>query len=402
MKPGAVQRVAIVVLDGVGAGEAPDAAAFGDVGSNTLGNTARVVGGLRLPHFEALGLGHVTEIQGVTPVPSPTASFGKMRERSAGKDTTTGHWEIAGIELDRAMPTYPQGFPPEIMAAFERIAGRPALGNVVASGTAILDLLGEEHARTGRPIVYTSADSVFQIAAHEDVVPPAALYALCTAMRGELQGVHAVGRVIARPFVGKPGAFSRTDRRRDFSLEPFGPTVLDRVLAAGHTTVSVGKIDDIFAHRGITRKHHVLGLHECIEATAEEMRKIRSGLVFTNLIEFDMNYGHRNDPRGMANLLESLDALLPSFLDACGQGSLVLFTADHGNDPTTASTDHSREEVPLLAWTANSRGRPLGVRSSFADLGATVVDLLGAEPLLRGTSFLEDLPGPEEAARLSP
>lgn len=393
-------KMAIVVLDGIGAGAAPDAAAFGDEGSNTLGNTARAVGGLRLPNFTRLGLGRVTAIEGVPPVSTPTASWGRMREASAGKDTTTGHWEMAGVIVEKPMPTYPHGFPDDVMLAFERVAGVPALGNVVASGTEILTRLGDEHVRTKRPLVYTSADSVFQIAAHEDVIPIDRLYDICRAMRVELAGPHAVGRVIARPFVGTSGAWTRTNRRRDFSLDPFGPTILDLVKAAGHEVVSVGKIDDIFAGRGITKSRHMLPNPECIDATVEELRRVRSGLVFTNLVEFDMNFGHRNDPAGMARALAELDARVPDLIAACGEDTILAFTADHGNDPTTGSTDHSREMVPLLVYAGPSPGVALGTRTTFADLGATVAKLFGVGPLAHGTSFLEDLPGVRERARL--
>jgi phosphopentomutase len=384
------RKAAIVVLDGVGAGGAPDAAAFGDAGSDTLGNTSRAVGGIALPHFEALGLGNVVAMQGVRPATKPAASWGRMRERAAGKDTTSGHWEMAGVVLERALPTYPRGFPPDVIRTFEEVTGRKPLGNVVASGTEIIARLGEEHQRTGRPIVYTSADSVFQIAAHEETIPLPELYKMCEATRAALGGEHAVGRVIARPFVGKPGGYQRTNNRRDFSLEPPGTTILDLLAAAGHDVVSVGKIDDIFARRGITRSHHVLPNLECVDATIQALSAIDTGLVFTNLIEFDMSFGHRNDAQGMAGALRELDARVPKLLEAA-RGALLFFTADHGNDPTTASTDHSREEVPLLAWTGRP-GAALGVRSSFADLGATLAENFGVERLAAGTSFLADLP----------
>lgn len=384
-------RAAIIVLDGVGCGEAPDAAAFGDEGSDTLGNTARAVGGLTLPNFRRLGLGNVASVRGVAAEPSPMASWGRLRERSAGKDTTTGHWELSGVVVERPMPTYPDGFPGEVMDRFRQAAGVEALGNEVASGTEIIRRLGEEHVRTRRPIVYTSADSVFQIAAHEDVWPVGDLYGLCREMRSALQGKHAVGRVIARPFLGTPGEYRRTTNRRDFSLEPFGPTILDRVKDGGHEVASVGKIDDIFAGRGITRSHHVLPNGECVDGTIRALREISSGLVFTNLIEFDMNYGHRNDPEGMARCLRELDDRVPELLDAADD-ALLIFTADHGNDPTTPSTDHSREEVPLLVWTGG-RGASLGTRTSFADVGATIAENFGLPALEAGTSFLADLPG---------
>lgn len=384
-------KAAIVVLDGVGCGGAPDAAAFGDEGSDTLGNTAEVVGGLALPNLADLGLGNAARIRGVDPVPAPRASFGRLRERAAGKDTTTGHWELAGVVLHEPMPTFPHGFPDELMAVFAKVAGRPALGNVVASGTEIIARLGEEHRRTGRPIVYTSADSVFQIAAHEETVAVEELYRICRDMRAALTGPWAVGRVIARPFAGAPGGFARTNRRRDFSREPPGPTLLDRVKESGREVVSVGKIDDIFAARGITRSVHVLPNDECVTATAEALRSMERGLVFTNLIEFDMSFGHRNDPAGMAACLRALDARIPELLDAAGRDTLLLFTADHGNDPTTPSTDHSREEVPLLAWTGGT-GAALGTRGTFADVAATIAECFGVPAPHEGTSFLADLP----------
>jgi phosphopentomutase len=386
------RKAAIVVLDGVGAGAAPDAADFGDEGSDTLGNTSRAVGGISLPNLEALGLGNVVAMQGVSRTVEPAASWGRMREVSAGKDTTTGHWEIAGVILSEPLPTYPDAFPPEVMRNFEKIAGRPALGNVVASGTAIIEELGEEHQRTGRPIVYTSADSVFQIAAHEQTIPLTDLYGLCEETRAMLAGEHAVGRVIARPFVGEPGEYRRTDNRRDFSLSPSGTTVLDLLAAEGHEVISVGKIDDIFAKRGITKSHHVLPNMECVDATIHALGEMDTGLVFTNLIEFDMSFGHRNDPVGMAGALRELDARVPELLAAADRDTLLLFTADHGNDPTTPSTDHSREEVPLLAWTGRPGGVGLGVRSTFADLGATLADNFESGELGAGSSFLADLP----------
>jgi len=385
-------RAAIVVLDGVGCGGAPDAAAFGDEGSDTLGNTARAVGGLALPNFARLGLGNLSRIEGVAPAAEPAASWGRLREVSAGKDTTTGHWELSGVVVPLPMPVYPEGFPDDVMSRFEEIAGQPALGNEVASGTEIIARLGEEHQRTGRPIVYTSADSVFQIAAHEETISPPDLYHLCRRSREMLTGEHAVGRVIARPFVGEPGSYRRTNHRRDFSLEPFGPTILDRVKESGRDVVSVGKIDDIFAGRGITRSEHVLPNLECVDATARALRAIDSGLVFTNLIEFDMSFGHRNDPEGMAGCLRELDARVPDLLDAAGGETLLVFTADHGNDPTTPSTDHSREEVPLLVWTGG-RGAALGTRTSFADVAATIAENFGLPAPAHGESFLAHLPG---------
>ncbi len=383
-------KAAIVVLDGVGVGGAPDAAQFGDEGSDTFGNTARAVGGLSLPNLAALGLGNLSDIPGVPPADAPRAAWGRLRETSAGKDTTTGHWELSGVVLREPMPTYPRGFPADVMERFAEIAGKPALSNEVASGTEIIARLGAEHVRTGQAIVYTSADSVFQIAAHEDVIPLEELYRICRGTREMLTGPHAVGRVIARPFVGEEGDYRRTNQRRDFSREPEGPTLLDRVSASGRPVVSVGKIDDIFAHRGITRSVHVLPNLECVDATVRALREIESGLVFTNLIEFDMRFGHRNDPKGMAGALRELDGRVPELLDAAGSDTLLVFTADHGNDPTTPSTDHSREEVPLLAWTGGGSAE-LGTRH-FADVGATIVENFGLGPLEAGESFLAALP----------
>ncbi|MDP6528411.1 MAG: phosphopentomutase [Gemmatimonadota bacterium] len=390
-------RAAIVVIDGVGIGDAPDAADFGDQGANTLGHTAEAVGGLSLPNLARLGLGNVAPIAGVPAVATPEASWGRMREASAGKDTTTGHWELAGVVTDVPLPTFPDGFPEEVLRAFEQAAGCPALGNEVASGTEIIARLGEEHLRTGRPIVYTSADSVFQIAAHEERIPPQRLYELCREARAFLTGPHAVGRVIARPFAGEAGAFARTSRRRDFSLPPPAPTVLDRAHAAGLEVVSVGKIDDIFAHRGITRSRHVLPLAECMDATAEALRHMDRGMVFTNLVEFDSEYGHRNDPSGMARALEDLDSRIPALADAAGEETILILTADHGNDPTHPGTDHTREEVPLLVSTGGRLpGVSLGTRGTFADVAATLAENFGLDSPPAGHSFLRDLPaGPE-------
>ncbi len=386
-------KAAIIVLDGVGVGGAPDAADFGDAGADTLGHTAAAVGGLVLPNLGALGLGNLSVVAGVPPTERPSASWGRMREASAGKDTTIGHWEIAGVPVDQAMPTYPDGFPPDVMRRFEEIAGRPALGNVPASGPVIIAELGEEHQRTGRPIVYTSADSVFQIAAHEATVPIEELYRLCRESRAMLTGEHAVGRVIARPFEGAPGSYLRTGRRRDYSLEPYAPTLLDRMAASGREVVSVGKIDDIFANRGPTRSFHVLPNMECVDATVRALGEIESGLVFTNLIDFDMHFGHRNDCEGMAGALRALDARIPELIEAAGSDTLLMFTADHGNDPTTPGSDHSREEVPLLVWTGGGAGVDLGTRETFADVAATIADAFTLEPPARGVSFLADLPG---------
>jgi phosphopentomutase len=384
-------RAVLIVMDSVGIGEMPDAGAYGDRGSNTLANTARAVGGLRLPHFRDLGLGNIFPIQGVDPVPRPLASWGKMAEASPGKDTTTGHWEMAGLVLDRAFPTFPDGFPPEILEPFEKAVGKKALGNRPASGTEIIRELGEEHLRTGRPIVYTSADSVFQIAAHEEVIPVPDLYRICEIARKILDPFR-VGRVIARPFVGKPGQFRRTYNRRDFSYPPTGETLCDRLAAAKWPVVGVGKIENIFAGHGITRDIHTEGNRDGLEKTIEAIGETPRGLVFVNLVDFDMLYGHRNDPAGYARALEEADAYVPRLVDALADGDLLLFSADHGCDPTTPSTDHSREYVPILAHRKGSRGgNDLNVRPTFADLGQTLADLFGLERLPNGESFARAL-----------
>ena len=385
-----INRVIVVVLDSVGIGEAPDAAAFGDVGSDTLGNISRAVGGLQVPHMAALGLGNIASLEGVPPASAPTGAFGKMAEQSAGKDTSTGHWELMGIKLTKPFPVYPDGFPPDVIARFEHEIGRGTLGNKPASGTAILDELGEEHVRTGKPIVYTSADSVFQIAAHEDVIPPNDLYRLCRIARTILRGQHEVVRVIARPFVGTPGAWVRTSNRRDFSVMPPEPTVLDRLKAAGLMVYAVGKIEDIFAGEGITDAVHTEDNMDGVDQTLAAMnsQRRRHGMIFTNLVDFDAKFGHRNNVQGYADALAEFDARVPELLAALGPDDLLVITGDHGNDPTTPSTDHSREYVPImLAGAAVRAGTDLGVRATFADLGATIADLLGVDAPPLGTSF---------------
>ncbi len=388
------RRVFIVVLDGVGIGELPDAARYGDQGSHTLRHVAEAVGGLRLPNLAALGLGNIEPVPGVAPSPQPQAAYGKMAERSAGKDTTTGHWELAGLVLERPFPTYPQGFPPEVIRQVERAIGRRVLGNRPASGTAILEELGEEHLRTGYPIVYTSADSVFQIAAHEAVIPPEELYRMCETIRALLDGPHAVGRVIARPFIGSPGSFRRT-QRKDFSLPPPRPTLLDFAQQAGGEVWAVGKVSDIFAGRGITHVLHTRDNEEGIDATLEAERRTRGrkALIFTNLVDFDTLFGHRNDPQGYAAALERLDRRVPQLVSVLGPTDALFIVADHGNDPTTPSTDHSREYAPLLVTGPTlRRGVNLGVRDSFADVAATAAELLGLSARLdAGSSFSQAL-----------
>ncbi|WP_227766064.1 phosphopentomutase [Zhaonella formicivorans] len=382
-----IKRVLLIVLDSVGIGELPDAEKYGDTGSNTLGNIAATVG-LKLPNMQNMGLGNIAPLHGIEPVTQPTAAFGKMAELSPGKDTTTGHWEIAGIILEKPFPTYPHGFPPEIIEEFERKTGRKVLGNKVASGTEIIGELGEEHLKTGRPIVYTSADSVFQIAAHEDIIPLTELYEMCKAARAILQGDHAVGRVIARPFIGSPGNFQRTANRHDYSLAPPSPTVLELIRNSGLEVVGVGKINDIYAGKGITRSVSIKHNMDGVDRTIEVFQEVASGLVFTNLVDYDSKYGHRNDPVGYAKALEEFDGRLPEILSVLDQEDVLIITADHGCDPTTPSTDHSREYVPLLIHGAKIKvGVNLGIRKSFADLGATVTDMLGVAPPPHGVSM---------------
>jgi len=369
-------RVFLLVLDSVGCGALPDAAAYGDEGADTLGHVAAAVGGLRLPALERLGLGCLHAIEGVRPVADAGGVWGRMAEASRGKDTTTGHWEIAGVPLDEPFALFPDGFPDAILRPFERATGRGILGNRAASGTVIIEELGAEHVETGDLIVYTSADSVFQIAAHERVVPLEELYAACRAAR-TLCDEHRVARVIARPFVGEPGGFTRTYNRRDFSMAPPAPTLLDRLVGAGVEVTGVGKIEDIFAGRGITRSVHTSGNEDGMRSALELARTAGPGLVFANLIDFDMLYGHRNDARGYSRALERVDAFVPDLERALAPGDVVIVTADHGCDPTFPGTDHTREHVPLLAFGPGLRGGPCGTRRTFADVAETVLALFG-------------------------
>ncbi len=385
-----MRRAAIIVLDGVGIGPAHDAEAYGDSGSNTLGNVGRAVGGLALPELKAMGLGCCAAVSGVAPALSPRAAYGVCEPASPGKDSTTGHWEICGLVLDAPFPTYPHGFPNTIVEEFARRTGRGVLGNKPASGTVVLDEYGAEHRRTGSWIVYTSADSVFQIAAHEATVPLNELYAACATAREILQGEHGVSRVIARPFLGEAGAWRRTGHRRDFSLPPPGPTLLDRLEDRQIPRVGVGKVDDLFARRGISSIHTDTNAdaYVLIEGALTAMHR---GLLLANVIEFDQTWGHRNDVQGFQAGLGELDRTLPRLLKAVREDDLIIFTADHGNDPTTPSTDHSREVVPLLVFGPRVRPSDLGRRSTFADIGQTVAEFLGAPALLAGTSFLPEV-----------
>jgi phosphopentomutase len=386
-----IDRVVLIVMDSVGTGELPDAAAYGDEGSDTLGNIARQVG-LRVPTLRTLGLGEVAAIGG--PSVQPRGAFGRMAEASAGKDSVTGHWEMMGIVLERPFPTFPTGFPVAVITEFERRIGRSSIGNTVASGTAIIDALGPEHLRTGAPIVYTSADSVFQVAAHESVIPVADLYRMC-GIAFELVGRGmGVGRVIARPFVGEPGSFRRTANRRDFALEPFHPTLLDRLKDAGHDVVGIGKIEDLFAGRGLTRAVHTKSDEDGMTVLEAELMSTPRGLIAINLVDFDTQYGHRNDVRGYADNLERFDSRLAALLPHLRSSDLLIVTADHGNDPTTPSTDHSREHVPVLLYGEHVRpGTNIGIRPTFADLGQTIGEIFATPPLAHGTSFLAEVVG---------
>ena len=381
----------MIVLDGVGIGELPDAAVYGDQGSNTLGNIARRVP-LTLPTLRKLGLGRVVALGGADPDDDGSAAaVGRMRETSPGKDSVTGHWEMMGIVLARPFPIFASGFSPETIAEFARLTGRGVLGNKAASGTAIIDELGREHIRTGALIVYTSADSVFQIAAHEDVVPLRELYRVCEIAYSLVAEGLGVGRVIARPFVGAPGQFRRTANRRDYALPPPGDTLLDRLKASSRPVVAIGKVEDLFAGRGITRAIHTASDDEGMDELMRQLSETSEGLILTNLVDFDTQYGHRNDVKGYARNLERFDARLAELLPRLGDGDLLIVTADHGNDPTTASTDHSREYVPLLVTGRGVRPIDLGTRQTFADLGQTLAEAFNVPRLAHGTSFLREI-----------
>lgn len=384
------RRIIWIVLDSVGIGEMPDAAAYGDVGSDTLGNIARLRP-LNLPHMAALGLGNIKPLTGIPAAGSPRGAFGRCALASPGKDTTTGHWEMAGIHLEKPFPLFPHGFPPEIMQPFEAKIGRGSLGNKAASGTEIIKELGAEHMRTGSPIVYTSADSVFQVAAHEEVIPLWELYKICETARALLRGPYEVGRVIARPFVGSPGAFTRTPNRKDYAVPPPPGMLLDRLDSAGVPVHSVGKIFDVFLGRGIRDYEKTKSNADGMAKTLDTMADHKDGLIFVNLVDFDQQYGHRNDVEGYAAALEEFDRWLPAMQSAMGEGDLAIFTADHGCDPTTPSTDHSREYVPLLATGPHARpGVDLGLRATLSDIGQTVARNFGVE-IQKGTSFLPQI-----------
>ena len=384
-----MKRAILLILDSVGIGEMPDAHEYGDVGSNTLANIAKATGGLNLPNLGAMGLGNIHDIKGIDATTKPVGAYGKAQEASVGKDTVTGHWEIAGCILETPLNTYPDGFPKEIMDEFERRIGRGTLGNVVASGTKIIEELGEEHMATGKPIVYTSADSVFQIAAHEDIIPIPELYKMCEIAREMLMGDWTVGRVIARPFIGNSAeTFTRTSNRHDYSLDPFCKTMLNYIEEAGQQVYGVGKINDIFNGKGVTKTIRTSSNQDGMAKTLDAVREDSDGLIFINLVDFDMLYGHRNNPQGYKEALEAVDAWMPELLEAMKEDDLLIITADHGCDPTTPSTDHSREYIPVLAYGNSIEPRDMGIRQSFNDIGKTILDYLEIENELNGESFL--------------
>jgi phosphopentomutase len=386
------ERVIVIILDSCGIGELPDANLYQDEGSNTIVNTAKVVGGLKLPNLERFGLGNIDKIRGVNPVDSALANFGKMAEQSAGKDSSTGHWELMGLISEKSFPVYPRGFPPEVILEFEKAISRKTLGNKPASGTEIIKELGEEHIRTDQPIVYTSADSVFQIAAHEEIIPVDELYKMCKIARKILTGKHAVLRVIARPFVGEPGSFKRTERRKDFSLPPPSDTVLD-ILKKNHIPViGIGKIEDLYAGKGLTHSIHTKNNSDGMDKLVEAIKVFKTGLIFINLVDFDMLWGHRNDPSSFAAGLEQFDERLPQLTQLLEKEDVLVITADHGCDPTTPSTDHSREYVPLLVYGGSiGSNKNLGTRKSFCDLGVTIAEIFGVKGTGCGRSFLKEI-----------
>lgn len=386
-------KTILIILDSCGVGALPDADLYDVEPGNTLGNLSRARGGLHVPLLESMGIGKIIPVQGVSDQVKAIGAYGKMASLTYGKDTTAGHWEMAGVLLERPFPTFPEGFPPSFVRAFEQAIGRGTLGNVVASGTAIIETLGQEHLETGFPIIYTSADSVFQIAAHEDIVPLQTLYDWCRTAREMLQGELGVGRVIARPFMGQPGSFKRTAHRHDFSLDPIKPTILDRMASAGRQVIAVGKIKDIFNNNGITSSKPSVSNADGIQKTLEAMDALKDGLIFVNLVDFDMLYGHRNNPQGYGDALEEADQLLLPLVKRCfDEDFMLIISADHGNDPTTADTDHNREYVPLLVCgKAVKADQNLGVRSSFADVAATLAQRHSIDYDGPGTGFYHEI-----------
>jgi phosphopentomutase len=387
-----IDRVIWIVLDSVGMGEMKDAKKYGDEGANTLGNISKTLGGLNLPNLVKLGLGNIDEIQGIEKCEEPVGCYARFAGASDGKDTTTGHWEMGGIVLEEAFPSFPKGFPRDIVDAYEKAIGRKVIGNKVASGTAILEELGEEHCATSMPILYTSADSVFQIAAHEDVIPLEELYKMCEIARELLTGKYAVARVIARPFTGKPGEFSRTSNRRDFSLVPPYETILDKLKNNNLNVMAVGKIEDIFATKGVTESVHTVDNMDGMDKTLEYMKLNKKGLIFTNLVDFDMKWGHRRDAKAYGKGLEDFDVKLSLILESMREQDVLFITADHGCDPTFKGTDHTREYVPFVAYGKGlKKNINLATRKTFADMGQTVAEIFEVEKLLNGESFLREI-----------
>src|SRR4030066_42336 len=387
-----LKRVVLLVLDSCGIGELPDAAEYGDEGSNTIVNIAKAVGGLKLPHLEKLGLGKIDKILGVSNDYPTIGNYGKMAELSVGKDSTAGHWEMMGLVLKKPLPVYPKGFPQNLLGDFEQQIGSKTLGNYAASGTEIIEKLGPKHMETGYPIVYTSADSVFQTAAHEEIIPVERLYEICKIARKLLTGEHSVGRVIARPFIGKPGSFKRTANRKDFSLEPLKETILDQLKAKNFKVVGIGKIEDLFGGRGITDSCHTVDNQDGVKKTLQALKRNDYGLYFATLVDFDTLWGHRNDPIVFASGLQQFDSLLPEISEHLKEDDLLIMTADHGCDPTTPSTDHSREYVPLLVYGKKLKSNmDLGIRKTFADIGATIAEIFGLKGTGIGESFLKQI-----------
>ncbi|MCT4565228.1 MAG: phosphopentomutase [Maledivibacter sp.] len=383
-----INRVTILVMDSVGIGALPDSEQFGDIGVNTLGNISKAMGGINLPNLVNLGLGNIDGLEGLDTAENPIGSSGRSMEMSNGKDTTTGHWEMAGLHIKEPFKTYPEGFPEHVISKFEELTGKKALGNKPASGTEIIKELGKEHMESGNPIVYTSADSVFQIAAHEEVIPLEELYKMCSIAREILKGEDQVARVIARPFIGELGDFTRTPNRRDYSLDPFGKTILDYASEAGYDVMAVGKIEDIFNGKGITKEIHTKSNMDGVDRTIEFLSTDSKGIIFTNLVDFDAKFGHRRDPKGYKEALEEFDQRIPEILDSLRDDDMLIITADHGNDPTYKGTDHTREYVPIVVYGKQVKsGVNLGTRKTFADIAATIADILDVERPRIGSSF---------------
>lgn len=387
-----MKRAILVVMDSLGVGELPDADLYGDIGSHTLDNTYKACGGLKIDYLESLGFGNIEGVKYLNKVENPMGAYGKLAERSRGKDTVTGHWEIAGVILDTPLNTYPNGFSDDIINEFlEKVNKKGILGNCVASGTEIIERLGDEHVKTGYPIIYTSADSVFQIAAHEDVIPLDELYKMCEIARKMLVGDNIVGRVIARPFTGGNGKYTRTSNRRDYALDPFSKTMLEYLKEDGKEVACVGKIEDIYNHKGVTKAIHIKDNMDGVDQTLKYMDEVKEGLIFTNLVDFDMLFGHRNDPKGYGNAIEELDRRIPEFFEKMTDEDILILTADHGCDPTTKGSDHTREYIPILVYGKNIKPVNIGIRNSFTDIGKSILDYFNIENEIDGESFIKKI-----------